>query len=153
MLFLRRPSGEESFVLAMIKARRVGRKFCAPSAALDKAVAAKIQAKLHATRMKTRGPIQFAFRKKVVPLHAETCAAKTAKQRLPAADIAPSSLLGEGGNRLCILRIAVGRGGHFVFYPGNSQLGSAFWQVVKTEVDDVVRKFSFLRRLFYGIVT
>ena len=50
--------------------------------------------------MKTGGPVEFAFREKLVPFDAVTRAVKAAEERLPAlADIAPRVRFGERRGR------------------------------------------------------
>jgi hypothetical protein len=82
--------GGQRFTGAMIKAHGARREFRARPVALNEAVAFQVQAKLDAARVKTRGPIQFVARKKIVPLDAESESVKISKQRLPSApDISP----------------------------------------------------------------
>jgi len=59
-------------------------------------MAVQIQTQFHAAGMKARRPIEFAPRKKIVPLNAVADAAKIAEQRLPAVPhVAPRASLGE----------------------------------------------------------
>ncbi len=86
----------QRLVFAMIKANGVWREIRPLAFALHETVAGQIQTQFHAARMKTRGPVQFAPRKKIMPLDAVARAAKTAEDRLPAfAHVAPGAGFGE----------------------------------------------------------
>ena len=88
----------QRFLAAKIKSRGAGREIRSPAATLHKAVAVEIQTKFHAAWMKTRRPVELAFRQEIVPFDAVAYAAKTAEERLPArADIAPRRAFTERG--------------------------------------------------------
>ena len=102
-------------------------------AAFHKAMAGEVQAKFDAARVKACGPVKLALRKKIVPLHAETRAAKISKQRLPAAHVPPRAGFSEGRggvNLLCFnAGVEPGR-----FQRRNSRLGIIFWQGVSSRM-------------------
>ena len=68
MSFVGNELRRQRFILAMIKASRIGQEFRPVAVTLHKAVAIQIQAKFHASRMKARRPIQLPFRNEVMPL-------------------------------------------------------------------------------------
>ena len=74
-----RAPGGERLLFAMVKTNSVGFKFHPPVLALDKAVPVEIQTQLHAGGMKARGPVEFAPRKKIVPLDTVTRAAENCR--------------------------------------------------------------------------
>ena len=96
VLLIRRTAGGQRLVLAMVKPDRAWREIRPLMFAFHEAVAVQIQTQLDAARMKTRGPVKFVPREKIVPLDAVARTVKTAEDRLPAfADIAPRVRLGE----------------------------------------------------------
>jgi hypothetical protein len=88
--------GLERLIAAIIKRRGAGCEVRASAPAFNESVPFQIEAQFHATRMKTRRPIELAFGQEIVPLDAVTHAAKAAEKRLPArADVAPGRAFAE----------------------------------------------------------
>src|SRR6185295_13762212 len=82
MPLVRGAPGHQRFVVAMIKPGRARREVGPAAAAFHEPMTVEVEAKLDATRMKTRRPVQLALGLEIMPLDAEAESAETPEQGL-----------------------------------------------------------------------